>query len=162
MGDMADYYDERTDAAPYILPGARRRSTPKGKPVALSPKQKVRRLEAELDANLNLQQTLADEAQKLREEIRKADIPGPPPTSAGTMFRVEVQFTARGMTYTYLLTRSGGRWYTTGTAEDQKMFKSWEALCAWLNSTYWHGNLDQLEVKESRRWPTEHTTEPPF
>lgn len=140
--------------------------TSKGTPVAttpkkLTPKQKVRKLEAELDSNLTLQQTLAQEEGRLRADIRKYDIPDEPP-ARHDMFRVAVQFSARGPQYSYLLTRSGGRWFTTGTKEEHKVFPSWAALCEWLNGTYWHSRLDVLGVDLERAYPTERTDEPPF
>lgn len=136
---------------------------PKGTTMGLTPKQKVRKLEAELDANLTLQQTLQKEAKELRDEIRKADIPNQPPREVGDMFKVEVQFTPRGPHYTFLLARNANRWYTTGVHEDQKMFQSWAALCGWLNSTHWHSSLKPLEEAKDRvPYPTEYKTEPPF
>ena len=129
--------------------------------MALTPKQKLRKLESELDANLTLQQTLLKEESKLRDEIRKNDIPNQPPRDAGDMFKVEVQFTARGPHYTYLLMRNANRWYTTGTSEEQKRFDSWSALCGWLNSTHWHSQL-KLLTETGLGFPTQRTLEPPF
>lgn len=135
---------------------------PKGTTMTLTPKQKVRKLEAELDKNLDLQHVLQLRADDLRAEIKKVDIPNPPPRGAGDMFVVSVQFAPHGQHYTYLLTRSGVRWYTTGTKEDQKMFPSWEALCAWLETTHWHSNLGQLAEVGARKFPTRHNPQPPF
>lgn len=175
MGDMADYYGEREEEYDFridqhiIRTGSYPRHTPKdqrvrsskGTPVALTPKQKVRKLESELDANLTLQATLLKEEQKLRADIRKADIPNQPPREVGDWFKVTVQFTARGPHYTYLMTRNANRWYTTGVAEDQKRFDSWSALAGWLNTTYWHSDL-QLLAEAGKSFPTEHHAEPPF
>lgn len=128
--------------------------------MALTPKDKVRKLEAELDSNLTLQQTLKQEEQKLRDDIRKADIPNQPPRDADK-FAVVVQFTARGPHYTYLLARNANRWYTTGVSEEQKRFDSWSALCGWLNSTYWHSQLEELATT-GNTFPTEHSAQVPF
>ena len=133
----------------------------KAKAMALTPRQKVRKLEAELDANLTLQQQLQQEELKLRADIRKADIPNQPPREVGDMFKVTVQFTARGPHYVYLMTRNANRWYTTGVSEEQKRFDSWSALAGWLNSTYWHSDLQLLE-EAGKTFPTEHHAEPPF
>ena len=131
------------------------------KAMALTPKQRLRKLESELDSNLTLQTTLQQEEAKLRDEIRKADIPNQPPHTAGNWFKVVVQFTERGPEYTYLMVRNANRWYTTGTSEEQKRFDSWSALCGWLNSTHWHSNLKVLEEAKGS-YPTERTVEPPF
>jgi hypothetical protein len=125
-------------------------------------KQAVRRLESQLDANLTLQQVLKQEEERLRQDIRKADVPNPPPPSAGNMFRVIVQFASGQPMYTYLLARNGDRWYTTGTKDDQKLFDSWEKLCDWLNATYWHSHVERLVITGKTHYPTEHTLEPPF
>lgn len=123
----------------------------------LTPKQQLRLKESALDSNLTLQRTLKAEEEALRADIRKFDIPNPPPPRAGDMFRVAVQFGAGQTVYTYLLARSGDRWFTTGTREEHKVFESWDALCAWLNTTYWHSNVERLVVTGSISWPTEHT-----
>ncbi|HBH59932.1 MAG TPA: hypothetical protein DDY41_17760 [Arthrobacter bacterium] len=133
--------------------GAPVKITTEGNTMTLTPKQS--RLEAELDRNLDLQNVLKLRADDLREDIRKADLPAPPPAHGSDMFQTLVQFTPGSSTYSYLLIRSGGRWYTTGTHEDQKMFKSWEALCAWLNSTYSHTNLTAL-MTTGLSFPTEY------
>lgn len=162
MGDMAD------DAYDRMLNEPPRRATPrkhtptKGAAVTLTSRQKVRKLEAELDSNLTLQRQLKDEEELLRRDIRKADIPSPPPASAGDMFRVIVGFSTQGPNYTYLLARVGDRWFTTGTAEDQKKFDSWEKLCEWINSTARHSPVERLQVTGKTNWPTEHTGEVPF
>lgn len=130
--------------------------------MGLTPKQRVRKLEAELDSNLTLQKTLREEEEKLRDNIRKADIPNQPPASAGDWFQVEVQFTPRGPHYTYLLARNANRWYTTGVSEEQKRFDSWSALAGWLNSTHWHSDLQLLTKAAGMTFPTQRTVEPPF
>jgi hypothetical protein len=129
--------------------------------VGLTPKQKVRKLEAELDSNLTLQKTLREEEVKLRNDIRRADIPNQPPRDVGDMFRVVVQFTPRGPHYTYLLMRNANRWYTTGVSEEQKRFDSWTALAGWLNSTNWHSDLQLLD-EVGKSFPTKHAGEVPF
>lgn len=183
MGDMAEYYDDR-DSDIYnpkddrwyprghpSAPKPRRRNgwnqvnTPsKGKPVALTGKQKLRKLESELEANLSLQRRLREEAADLRNDIKKVDVPDEPPVNAGNMFLVEIQYTGgtNATMYEYLLMRCGKRWYTTGVKDEHKIFNSWLELCTWLNSTYWHGGLSTLGVVEARRWPTEYTEEVPF
>lgn len=185
MGDMADYYDEREDPLDgYYNPGMEhgrrtprpRRSNgwnqvntpPKGttmpspKKRQLTPKMRVRQLESELDSNLSLQQQLKQEEERLRADIRRADVPNPPPASAGDMFRVIVQYAGRGPQYTYLLARTGDRWYTTGTQPDRQVFDSWAKLCEWLNSTFWHSHVERLQVTGKTNWPTEFGQEPQF
>ena len=130
--------------------------------MALTPKQKVRKLEAELDSNLTLRKVLEQEEARLRAEIKRADVPPPPPSSAGDMFRVIVRFSDGGPNYTYLLARSGDRWYTTGTSPDQKVFSSWEKLCGWINSTAWHSHVERLQVTGKGHWITEHTEDVRF
>ena len=129
--------------------------------MGLTPKQKVRKLEAELDSNLTLQQQLRAEEEKLRGDILKADIPNQPPVRGGDWFKVVVQFTPRGPHYTYLLIRNANRWYTTGVSEEQKRFDSWPALAGWLNSTHWHTELHVLD-EAGKSYPTEHRGQPPF
>lgn len=123
----------------------------------------VVRIEAALDLNLTLQQQLKQEEHKLREQLRQADIPAPPPEEY-TMFLAEVQFAEGGGIYEYLIHRSVERdhWCTTGSRPEHKRFASWEKLCAWLNGTYWHANLTPLQLGEPRRFATEFTTEAPF
>jgi hypothetical protein len=169
---MADYYDEREEIEAtergVRIPQARRKNWPnttatkKGSAVTLTPKQKVRKLESELDSNLNLQKMLREEEIRLRQDIRKADIPNQPPAGAGNMFRVIVRFANGGPDYTYLLARVGDRWFTTGTSEEQKMFPSWQKLCEWINTTYWHSHVERLVVTGKTNWPTEYTGEVPF
>jgi hypothetical protein len=151
---------------PFTFPGATRGGikypTPtKETHMGLTPKQKVRKLEAELDSNLTLQKTLREEEVKLRNDIRRADIPNQPPRDVGDMFRVVVQFTPRGPHYTYLLMRNANRWYTTGVSEEQKRFDSWSALAGWLNSTNWHSDLQLLD-EVGKSFPTKHAGEVPF
>lgn len=122
---------------------------------------RLRKLESELDANLSLQRQLQQEAQLLKDDIRKADVPAEPP-ARHDMFRVMVQFSTQGPQYTYLLARSGAGWYTTGTKNEQKKFDSWFALCDWLNSTAWHSPLDVLGVDIEQAYPTERTGQVPF
>ena len=131
------------------------RTTMANTPKKLTPKQKVRKLEAELDGNLSLQQVLKAEEERLRADIRRHDVPPPPPASAGDMFRVIVRFAQNGQGYTYLLARSGDRWFTTGTKEEHKVFADWEALCTWLGTTFWHSHVERLQVTGKTSWPTQ-------
>lgn len=121
------------------------------------------RIEAALDLNLTLQRQLKEDEAKLREQLRTSDIPAPPPEEY-TMFLAEVQFAEGGGIYEYLIHRNVGadHWCTTGSRPEHKRFKSWEALCAWLNSVHWAAPLSVLQVTEPRRFPTRFTTEPPF
>lgn len=87
-----------------------------------------------------LAKEMRDTANKLLAEAAdlerqaKRENPAEPQRNAGNNFKVNVRFVLRGKLYSYLLLRTGlgGRWYTTGTHDDQKVFENWEALVAWL------------------------------
>lgn len=132
--------------------------TPKGTHMPSTKNPRLRKLESELDGNLTLQKTLLEEEARLRADIRRADVP-PEPPAQHTMFRVRVRFSTQGPDYTYLLIRTGSRWFTTGTSEEQKKFDSWFALCEWLNSTMDHSKLDVLGVDIDHAYATERSPE---
>lgn len=166
MGDMADYYDDRNDPVEVYhsqtdqwlprgdprLPKPRRSNawnghlpTRKAHTMGLTPKAKVRKLEAELDSNLTLQQALRKEEAALRQDIKLADRPEPTP-SMGTKWWISVMFKAGGHEYDFLILRVGQTYYTTGT-NNSGVFPSWEAFVAWLDSeTIYHSAMVPLNT----------------
>lgn len=101
-----------------------------------------------MDASTKMQiEQLKESAAKLlktAEELeRKASFPQVP---TGNFWRVDVQFTNWGATYTFLMVRHGSVWFTTGQDERTQKFRSWEKLWEWLEGpdVYAHSALQRL------------------
>jgi len=103
--------------------------------MALSPEnEKARRLA--LESIEKLQEFVAGIDRDERE------FPEPPP--GADRFTIQVKFGRSEKTYTYLLLRSGGDWYSTGGTQ----FKSWDAVVRWLHGPriVWHSPLYALQI----------------
>lgn len=108
----------------------------KGTPVASTLNQKLAALK-------NKQENLAAEIANLERKV-KAQRPAPPVNQSA--WSIRVQFTPNGMVYTYLVLRSGGRYYTTGTKAEDGVFDSWDDLLDWLDAKAAHGPLIPLAI----------------
>jgi hypothetical protein len=99
----------------------------------------------ELATNAELMKALRARRHDLQKQAASA-LPAEPPSSC-TMFAVSVMFKMRGQRYTFLILRSGGRYWTTGTKEGQMVFSSWDALCEWLEGpdVYDHSDIEVLK-----------------
>jgi hypothetical protein len=110
------------------------------------------------DLRRTANELLARAAEIEREE--KKNHPPEPPREAGNYFRVIVMFPRNRKTYTYLLLRTehGGRWFTTGTHDDQKVFADWDAFMEWLNGpdVASHSNIVRLE-DPTKTWGLAYT-----
>lgn len=138
-------------------PKNQRITSTKGTTMALTPKQKVRKLEAELDSNLTLQQDLKKEEVLLRKDIKLADTPEPTP-SMGTKWWISVQFHSGAKEYDYLVMRVGDVYYTTGTGKSA-VFRTWWEFVAWLDAeTIYHSAMVPL-ITTSGKGPL--ATKPP-
>jgi hypothetical protein len=103
-------------------------------------------LATELKTIEELREELNRRAAKIRRDLKAAETPPAPPIYE-SMFKLVVRFDRNGPEYTYLLMRFGGKFYTTGTQENQKVFKDWEALVTWLREeTYAHSELVALHT----------------
>ena len=102
-------------------------------------------IEHELRLNTELINTLQRSKVFLQKQLATA-LPAEPPSS-NTMFTVSVRFAMRGKRYQFLILRSGGRYWTTGSGAEHKRFDSWEQLCQWLEgpSVYDHTNIEILK-----------------
>lgn len=100
---------------------------------------------------LEMRQRLDEQIIKMQKIIRKQRYPKAPPVSAGNMFGVNVKFNPNGKMYKFLILRTPGGWYTTGTTPDTLRFDSWAALIDWLRGpdVHWHGALFQLNETEA-------------
>lgn len=99
----------------------------------------------ELRTNNELMNALRYRRGQLQQMAKKA-LPAEPPSSC-TMFTVSARFTMRGKRYQFLILRSGGHYWTTGTRQDQQVFSSWETLCEWLEGpdVYDHSDIEVLK-----------------
>lgn len=107
-----------------------------------------RQTKAQIDQELQLNRTLIEKLRERQVELlaqQKVALPAEPPSSC-TMFTVSVRFKMRGRRYQFLILRSGGRYWTTGTSPGHKRFDSWEKLCNWLEGpeVYDHTNIEIL------------------
>ena len=118
--------------------------TPK-KETHMPERQTKAQIQQELELNRNLIQQLRERQEDLL-AAQKVALPAEPPSS-NTMFTVSVRFTMRGKRYQFLILRSGGRYWTTGSGAEHKRFDSWEQLCQWLEgpSVYDHTNIEILK-----------------
>jgi hypothetical protein len=152
MGDLADAEVERQFG---IRPrrangwGKHPSYTPAPKP---KPKNEThmpeRQTKAQLEHELNLNRQLIQQLRERQQELlakQKVALPAEPPSSY-TMFTVSVRFNMRGRHYTFLILRSGGKYWTTGSGAEHKRFDSWEQLCQWLEGpkVYSHTNIEML------------------
>lgn len=98
----------------------------------------------ELEVNTGLMSALRTRRNQLKKQMQTA-LPAEPPNH--TMFTVSVRFKMRGQRYQFLILKSAGHYWTTGTKKDQQVFSSWEALCEWLEGpdVYDHSDLEILQ-----------------
>lgn len=63
-------------------------------------------------------------------------------------FSLQVKFARNGTVYEFLLLRSNGRWFTTGSGSEVKVFMNWDAFLAWINKPeiVWHSDLQRLKL----------------
>lgn len=166
MGDAADLameqeaeaqlYNPKTDQ--WLPPGDPR--LPKRSYAKRTPKdQRVRstkgttmperltkaQIKHELEVNEQLRRTLAQRRRQLQ-QLDLTAFPVEPPNNC-TMFTVDVKFQFRGKRYQFLILRSGGKYFTTGTSPTHQKFETWEDLCKWLegDDVYSHSNLEVLK-----------------
>jgi hypothetical protein len=158
MADMADYYDERTeDFTPDDVgmnPGSRRTYSfdeVKANNAAARRRQVMKPSRSELlKAKANAEALLGQLEEQIQEIDEALEVAYPAePGPNHDRFSVLVQFGGpRSKKYEFLLLRSGGKWFTTGTGNDTKVFESWTALLDWLDGpdVRWHSDLQRLKV----------------
>lgn len=158
MGDMAEYYDERTDDMSfaereetypqrqrYTIDEVRRNNQAARRQTPMQPSRNEL-LKAKATAKALLGQ-LEEELEEIEEKLAVA-YPAEP-GQGHDRFRVLVQFGGpRSKKYEFLLLRSMGKWFTTGTADENKVFPSWAALLDWLDGpdVRWHSDLQRLKL----------------
>lgn len=103
---------------------------------------------AQIDHELRVNDQLIKELRNRRQDLQRqaqTALPAEPPNC--TMFKVRVQFKRGGRLYEYLILKSGGHYWTTGTKQDQQVFSSWETLCEWLEGpdVYSHSDIHILQ-----------------
>jgi hypothetical protein len=162
MGEMADYYNERDidEMVDYDLNSGYAKTSmgylpitaprggikyPKPKGHTMPERLTKAQIEQELRVNDELINTLRRSRAFLQKQLATA-LPAEPPSNC-TMFTVSVRFKMRGKRYQFLILRSGGRYWTTGTGADHKRFESWQKLCEWLESpdVYDHSDIEVLK-----------------
>jgi hypothetical protein len=158
MGDMADYYDDRTDdfltreethpqrpRQTYSFDQVKANNAAARRRTATKP-SRSELLKAKANAEALLGQ-LEEEIQEIDEAL---DAARPAEPSAGhDRFSVMVQFGGpRSKKYEFLLLRAGGKWYTTGATENCAAFEDWTALMEWLEGpdVRWHSDLQRLAL----------------
>lgn len=95
---------------------------------------------------------IEEEIYDINERLEKAKPAEPGP--GHDRFSVLVKFGGpRSKEYEFLLLRSGGKWFTTGTSVQAKVFESWDALVDWLEGSdvKWHSDLQRLTLS-SEAW----------
>jgi hypothetical protein len=104
-------------------------------------------LQKQLRTAEELRTALDEHIEAMRKLVRDAIPPEPATTSR---YAVDIYFTPRGKRYEFLLLRTDdGRWWSTGTSEQTKMFRNWKALYEWLTGPDVHRASD-LRVLEYR------------
>lgn len=104
---------------------------------------------------------LIAEADKLERQAKEEAKKKLPPNPTTNFWRVDVQFSQWGATYTFLLLKHGTTWYTTGQDARTQKFTSWTKLWEWLEGpdVYAHSRLQKLtHVAGSEE--IEHGTKP--
>lgn len=101
----------------------------------------------ELRLNAELQETLRKRRVQLQKQARQA-IPAEP-QDPFVMFSVSVKFKMHGPSYHFLILKSGGHYWTTGTKKDQQVFSSWETLCEWLEGPEVYSHSDLVILKSA-------------
>lgn len=117
---------------------------PTKKETHMPERQTKAQIQHELEMNRSLIQQLRERQQDLL-RAQKVALPAEPPSSY-TMFTVSLRFKMRGQRYQFLILRSAGHYFTTGTKKDQQVFSSWDSLCEWLEGpeVYDHTNIEIL------------------
>lgn len=88
-------------------------------------------IQAEIDSAQRTIATLRELINERQKELRQLGPAEPTQPRAS----VNIWFAPGGRRYEFLLIRTPkGEWFTTGTRDDVKTFRNWDAVAAWLTS----------------------------